>query len=258
MTSMASPSSEPDQANRPPPRKWQFSLIFLFMALFVCALLFAWVRQTLVSIRLSQQEAQRVSCRGHFSQLALALHHYHDHHGSFPPAYVADASGKPMHSWRVLILPFVEEAALYQRYDFSQPWDGPNNRLLEAEMPAVFRCPASGENHPAGETNYVVIVGPGTAWPGATSVKLSEISDVKESTLLLTETHDSGISWLEPRDLTLEKAVSQINVHAGGGISSHHLLGPNIATADGRSREMTMDDLTPQRLRALLTIAGGD
>ena len=56
--------------------------------------------------------------------------------------YVADATGRPMHSWRVLILPFLEQQSLYEQYDFREPWDGPNNIQLLGNMPDVFSCPS--------------------------------------------------------------------------------------------------------------------
>ncbi len=72
--------------------------------------------------------------------LSMALHYYHAQHGSFPPAYIADENGNPMHSWRVLILPYIEERDLYDQYDFDEPWDGPNNSLLHDKVVDLFNC----------------------------------------------------------------------------------------------------------------------
>ena len=58
--------------------------------------------------------ARRTECKNHLKQLALAMHNYHDKYGSFPPAYIADKNGRPMHSWRVLLLPFLEFGPLYE------------------------------------------------------------------------------------------------------------------------------------------------
>jgi hypothetical protein len=69
-------------------------------------------------------------CAQNLKWICLALHNYEAANGAFPPAYVADADGKPMHSWRVMILPYAEEPALYKKYRFDEPWDGPNNRQL--------------------------------------------------------------------------------------------------------------------------------
>ena len=98
----------------------------------------------------AQEERRHWACKMNLKLLAIALHNYHDTYGAFPPAYVADASGKPMHSWRVLILPHMEQLALYERYNFNEPWDGPNNILLANEMPDIFRCKQCDAKQAAG------------------------------------------------------------------------------------------------------------
>ena len=68
-------------------------------------------------------------------QIAMALQCYHQANGCFPPAYIADKTGKPMHSWRVLILPYLDRDDLYKAYNFTEPWDGPNNKKLATSRP---------------------------------------------------------------------------------------------------------------------------
>ena len=77
----------------------------------------------------------KTHCKNNIKQIALALLMYEQAHGSFPPAYTADADGTPLHSWRVLILPYIEQQRLYDQYDFDEPWDGPNNSQLHGMMP---------------------------------------------------------------------------------------------------------------------------
>src|SRR5688500_8670454 len=104
---------------------WKFSLARMLLWVAACGCIFTIGRAAWIALSTAGDEARRSSCLGHCCQLGIALHSYHDEYGSFPPAYVADANGKPMHSWRVLILPFIEEQALYQRYRFNEPWNGP-------------------------------------------------------------------------------------------------------------------------------------
>jgi translation elongation factor EF-Tu-like GTPase len=78
----------------------------------------------------------------------LAVANYHETYGCFPPAYVADRDGKPMHSWRVLILPFLEQQELYHAYNFAEPWDGPNNRKLMEARDLLAKFGYDGENTP--------------------------------------------------------------------------------------------------------------
>jgi hypothetical protein len=71
--------------------------------------------------------------------LGRAIHNYYSANGCFPPAYIADKNRRPMHSWRVLLLPYLGENRLYGMYHFDEPWDGPSNRALADRMPAVVR-----------------------------------------------------------------------------------------------------------------------
>ena len=89
-----------------------------------------------------RENSRRFQCSANLYLIALALHKYHDVYKAFPPAYVADASGKPAHSWRVLILPFLGQEPLYKRYAFDEPWDGPTNRALLTSSPIFYQCPS--------------------------------------------------------------------------------------------------------------------
>jgi hypothetical protein len=193
--------------------------------------------------------ARRTECKNHLKQLALAMHNYHDTYGCFPPAYIADKDGRPMHSWRVLLLPFMEFGALYKEYRFDEPWNGPHNSKL-AELPiAVFRCPSDAGRET--DTNYLAVVGPKTVFPGEKAIKIADITDGTSNTILLVEAADSGINWLEPRDMSYVEAVRGINPKSGWGISSHHKGGAEVALADGSVRFLP-DDTPPDQLPRML------
>jgi prepilin-type processing-associated H-X9-DG protein len=198
----------------------------------------------------SHLSSSRIECRNNLKQLALAMHNYRDAYGAFPPAYVADKDGKPMHSWRVLLLPYMDRRGLYDLYRFDEPWDGPNNRKLAEQMPPEYHCPADADAR-AGETSYFVVVGPKTIFPGTASVAMSDIPDGPTYTILLVEAADSGINWLKPRDLTYDEARRGINPEMGWGISSNHGGGAIVAFADG-SEDMLPNNTPVQQLRLLL------
>ncbi len=191
----------------------------------------------------------RTECRHKLGILALAMHNYQETYGAFPPAYLADKDGKPMHSWRVLLLPFLGHLDLYEQYRFDEPWNGPNNQRLAAHMPAEFHCPADpgAENH----TSYFVVVGPDTVFPGVVSIRKAEITDGPVNTILLVEAMDRQVNWLEPKDVTYEEGRRGINPTAERGISSHHEGGAMVAFADG-SRELLPDRIPLEQLRLLL------
>ena len=188
----------------------------------------------------SRKAAPRTVCKNNLKQLVLALHNYHDEYGCFPPAYIADKQGRPMHSWRTLILPFVEFKPIYKEYRFDEPWNGPHNRKLSALQLNLFQCPE--DKHSNSDTNYLVVVGPKTVFPGSKCVKLSEITGGKTETILIVEVDNSGIEWAEPRDLSEVEAARGVNPKSGIGISSRHKSGgAQIAFADGSVRFLPSD-----------------
>lgn len=195
-------------------------------------------------------------CMNNLHCLTVALHNYHDQYGSFPPAYIADEDGRPMHSWRVLILPYMERNDLYQAYDFNEPWDGPNNRKLAGINVREFSCPSDTGRLPT-MTSYVAVVGPNTVWPGTQTTRLRSLSDGPSHTILLVEVVNSGIHWMEPRDLHVLQMAPTINPTAGHGISSTHEGIVMVSYADGRQVPIP-ETISPEELRAMLTRSGGE
>ena len=126
---------------------------------FLTVLFFAVLIALLLPAVNSGPPSPKSRCSNKMRQLVLAMHLYAEEYGSLPPTFVADDDGKSMHSWRTLILPYIEEDALYAAYNFDEPWNGPNNRKLAEYIPDVFRCPAE-ENEEY--TNYLAVVGPHT------------------------------------------------------------------------------------------------
>ncbi|HAY78713.1 MAG TPA: hypothetical protein DCY79_02770 [Planctomycetaceae bacterium] len=178
---------------------------------------------------------------------------YHDHYGAYPPAYIADENGTPMHSWRVLILPFLHHRRLYDRYDFSQPWNSKANMRLATEMPEVYAFHGEYEEGVV-TTNYLAVVGESTFWPGAMSRRSAEITDEEDTTIMLAENWGQHIHWMEPRDLDLE--TMSLEVDDPQGISSKYLA-PAVVMMDSQVVKLR-PDLRRDALRALLTVNGGE
>ena len=93
--------------------------------------------------RLAAVDRNFRGCVANLLKIGLALHEHHDTRGSFPKAAITDKQGRPGLSWRVAILPFLGEQALYAKFKLDEPWDSPANKPLLGEMPAVFACPSA-------------------------------------------------------------------------------------------------------------------
>jgi len=210
----------------------------------------------LPAVQSAREAARRASCANNLKQIGLAMHNYADVHGTFPPAYLTDENGKPMHSWRVLILPELDRQDLYDRYNFDEPWNSPANWALANEMPDVFNC-LSVEVPGHQETSYVMIVGPNTISDGPTARKLSAITDGTSNTIMIVEASNRNFDWLEPIDLKADEISYQINDGSGTGIGSAHPKGVNMLFCDGSVLFMS-NMVPPEDVKAMSTINGGE
>ena len=245
------PSSE---AGQPPDEKpFQFSLRTMLIGVTVFALLLGIL---VPLVRRAFQEQQRAQCSNNLKQIAVALHNYHDFYKCFPFAHVCGPDGKPWHSWRMAILPFIQKNPYFEQYRFDEPWDGPNNRKLHSVV-MPYRCPAEDASAAATTTSYLAVVGPGTAWPVPGQTRFADFADGTSNSIVIVEVVDSGIHWMEPRDLKLEELELAINPKSGQGISSRHIGGACVLLADGSVRFLP-SDTAPETLRMLLTIADGE
>ena len=215
----------------------------------------------LPAVQSAREAARRSQCSNNLKQLALAMHNYHDTYKVFPAAILTDEGGEPMRSWRVAILPFVEQQGLYSQYDFDVPWDDPGNQFLAGIPVSIYRCPSDPPSSGASslcETNYVMVVGKGTIGGEPNeSVAFSDITDGMSNTIMMIEVGGSGINWMEPRDITLEEAITYITNPAASPFTQSHPGGVNVALADGSVRFIS-SGIDPGMLRALLTRNGGE
>src|SRR5262245_13361439 len=121
--------------------------------------------------------------------MAVAIHNYHDAHGTLPPAALRGADGKPLLSWRVLILPYIEQDELYKQFRLDQPWDSPHNIQLLERMPKLYKPYSEHVTTEPGTTYYQVFVGGGAVFGGERNLRIEDISkaDGTAYTFLLVE-----------------------------------------------------------------------
>lgn len=233
------------------PRQGRIRRPVTLVAVIAIALLVALL---LPAIPAAREAARRAQCNEHLHAIGVALQAYHDRYKSFPPAYVADGNGRRMHSWRVLILRELGYETLYTRYRFDEPWDGPHNRSLIAEMPKEFGCPSDSSKSP-GETNYVAVVGCQTGWPAPFAVAREHVGDGLYNTVHVVESCDLRASWTEPRDITWGEYVRGVNSGQHPGIFSRHPGGALCALMAGEVRFFS-DKMDRKILRRYGTIDG--
>lgn len=188
--------------------RWKFAVLVLAVGIPAIALL--------IVIREARNDAYAAICVSNLAKISHALRVYHDVHGRFPPAYVADTHGRPMHSWRTLILPYldsldIDAERIHRQYNFSEPWDSPKNRRLATPVErSRFACPLGDEDGTT-RTSYVAIVDDATLWPGADTTTLTGPIESWPDTILVVEVQGLGIEWMEPRDITLEELIDRLN-----------------------------------------------
>jgi len=187
--------------------------------------------------------------------IGIALHEYRAIHGSFPPAYVPDANGNPMHSWRVLLLPHLGYEELYSRYRFDEPWDGPHNRVLAVELPNRYRS-ACGPGSPPTHTSFVAVIGNRTAWPGAQALTLDQFPDGADGTIAVLEMSSGGVNWMDPAEPRYDEVVSTHLRNTSETTRTIPLTGLCLFVSGrvGHLNTRQLDEL----LSALLTRDGGE
>jgi len=94
-------------------------------------------------IEVARASAARVQSMNNLKMLALALHNYYNANKHFPLPASSSKDGKPLLSWRVYILPYLEQDSLFRQFHLDEPWDSPHNRTLIDKMPSIYRLPMS-------------------------------------------------------------------------------------------------------------------
>jgi hypothetical protein len=229
--------------------------------------------------------AARVQSQNNLKQLALGMQNFHEQTGQFPPAVVYDRDGKPLYSWRVLLLPYVEQDALYREFHLNEPWDSPHNKALLPRMPKVYAQAAVPADQSV--TFYQVFDGPGAIFdsdkskglkpffppglgafggPGpaaapqaaapalmqsVSSRRLTDITDGTSNTIVIVEAGDP-VPWTKPVDLRWDPNGPLPKL---GGLFNGRF---DAALADGSVRFIDPRYTSEKTIRAAITANGGE
>jgi len=263
--SAASPYPAQQAWNPPPPSSGgggvSLTLILAIVAgvaLLVCGGLVALL---LPAVGAARQAARRAQSGNNLRQIGLAMHNYHDTYNAFPLA----GSEDPQHgiglSWRVRVLPFIEESAMYGRVNFNEPWDGANNRWLTDQMPRAYQSPSVPPSK--SETVYLAVVDSEQVPQGGTlkdgnrpmpifshdgrRASMANITDGTSNTIMTVEADvDQAVTWSRPKDWTFDPQQPR------RGLGKTHRGGFLVQMADGSIRFIS-NNIDDETLRNLMT-----
>jgi hypothetical protein len=200
---------------------------------------------------------RRTVSQNQLKQIGLALHSFHDVHKRLPAPAICDPQGKPLLSWRVAILPFIEQQPLFEQFKLDEPWNSAHNRELLEKMPKIYAAPGVTTKEPY-TTFYQAFVGPGAGFErvsgtgvfNAGGVTLAAIRDGTANTIAIAEAAEP-VPWTKPADLAYDPKGPLPRL---GGVTPP---GFNAVFMDGQVRyfDRPLDEKT---LRAWITRAGGE
>jgi prepilin-type processing-associated H-X9-DG protein len=191
--------------------------------------------------------AERARSQNNLKQIGRAIHNHHDVTGNFP-GNVVDKDGKPLLSWRVQILPYIEETDLYKQFKLDEPWDSEHNKKLADKMPKLY-APVRGKAE-KNTTFYTRLSGDGALLNPKKKLKFADVKDKLSNTIMVLEAA-TPVSWSKPEDLEFDanKELPKFGTMFKGDF--------NALFADGSVRYIKKDT-DPMTLKALITVAGGE
>ncbi len=196
--------------------------------------------------------AARTQSMNNLKQIGLALHNFHDANRAFPAHAIYSRDGKPLLSWRVAILPYIEQDALYRQFKLDEPWDSEHNKKLIAQMPKIYLPPDAPPTTEPGQTYYRAFVGGGAVFErGPRARKITEIADGTSNTILVVEAAEPAV-WTKPDDLPYDPAKPLPKLGTAWRPAGFLAL-----LADGSVR-MVAPTIGEKTLRAAITAAGGE
>lgn len=204
----------------------------------------------LPAVQQVREAARRTDSSNRLRQFAIAAHNYESTFGHFPMQANYDEDGKPLLSWRVHMLPFLEQQNLYDQFRLNEPWDSPHNIQLLDMMPAVYRNPnIAGQDN---KTVFLGVSGEGTIFAGNKKLKFSDIPDGLSNTAMFVEADEShAVEWTKPADWNYD---GNNPLRGLGGLRP---AGFNCAFADGSSH-VIQRNIDPETWKNIARVADGN
>jgi hypothetical protein len=195
--------------------------------------------------------AQRQISMNNLRQIGIAMHNYLDTYKTFPTAASYSKKGKPLLSWRVQILPFIEQDRLYKQFHLDEPWDSEHNKKLIPLIPKTYQS-GNAKLARSGKTRYLAPLGKATMFPGRKALKISDVTDGTANTIFIVEAaEDHAVIWTKPEDLPVDPKDPL------AGLVGKDQRGFLAVFADGSTRFLPAK-IKPKTLWALFTRNGGE
>jgi Protein of unknown function (DUF1559) len=194
----------------------------------------------------SARPATDSAAKHNMLEIKLALLGYESIWRGFPARAIVDKNGKPLLSWRVAVLPYMEENKLHRQFHLDEPWDSEHNKALIEKIPAAFANP----NRPRdGKTNYLLPVGKGTLFGGEKRLRMKEITDPSETVMFVEADEDRAVIWTKPEDLDVDMD------HPSRGLGGFRRDGILVGMCDGPVRTLRPGN-SESTLRAVFSYKG--
>ena len=180
------------------------------------------------------------------------MHNYHDVNSAFPAAASVDKKEKKLLSWRVHILPYVDQAPLYQQFHLDEPWDSEHNKTLIDQMPVYFTARGDEKLAQQGKTRYVTPANAEACLGVKEGTKFPDIRDGTSNTIMAVEVQsDAAVIWTKPDDVVIDfKAPLKFLKDARNGSF--------LAMMCDGSVRLISDKINIETLKALITRDGGE
>jgi len=177
----------------------------VWIGLLAPALSFCWAGWLDPGVSHVRTSAAYTQVSGQLCQIGVALHAYHDVKGHLPPPAIKDSQGRPLLSWRVAFLPYIEYGELYKKFRLDEPWDSPHNFALLDQMPPMFKSIYLSEPDAENHTRIQALVGPGTAFDDREFpiTFKKNFPDGLHATILLVESA-RPVPWTKPEDVAYD------------------------------------------------------
>ncbi|MDR2344459.1 MAG: DUF1559 domain-containing protein [Planctomycetaceae bacterium] len=200
-------------------------------------------------------ESENIVMLNNVKVTILALQNYQVVHKNLPPLYTVDAAGKPLHSWRVLILPFLDQKNLYDKIKLDEAWDSEYNKQFHSAIVNVYSNKGIGTNNKTNETCRLAAIIDSPMKAGK-SVDITEISDGTSNTAAIVELR-KPFCWMNPNtDITIEefsKPLDNKDTFIGGTQEDNVIIG----FWDGNVKKIPLTT-SPETLKAIATPRGGE